>query len=502
MALVSGTAPAQDATSSRTLKLARLFKASIQGKRPVTNTGDAKLFLEAAQNNGSADQTVETIVASTHGLDCVRASVRADLSPGFINTSTLSFARYLSSPAVKALADGHLLWQIILVMINPPTMWKELLKALDELDEEHLHSFSWLIHEIVSSIDEAAALLLPDIKAVMARGKLQNSSSHEVRATAYKIQKVIDLKTVPIDVDSSCSPGGRHDNDFADYRKISLWPTTDEFLASAKPFVRRARDIDAADPAARASMHLDNQFRLLREDMLQELREDYQVIVGKKKPRRPAQILADLVLDSLDAGDAGDNQRGKKCSIAVQCHQGLGQLNNKNASQSKRFLEDNKTYLKHQSFGALVCGQTIYGFAFIERNVELLCRQPPVVSLQFTDSKALGRALLALRTQRGCHFVLVETPVFAYEPVLKGLQQMTDLPLHELLLDLPDSTDLGEPLRSSARTCLINKVKDTPDEGTDVRIGNVKRRVDRSQVEAFIAALANPVALIQGPPGK
>ncbi|KAK8013231.1 hypothetical protein PG991_009502 [Apiospora marii] len=498
MAPVNGSVSAQDGNSSRSLKLAKLFKASIQGKRPVTSTSDAKLFLEAAQSNGSPDQTVETIVASTHGLDCVRASVRADVSPGFIKASTLSFARYLSSPSVKALADGQLLWQIILVMINPPTMWKELVKSLDDLDDEHLISFSWLAHEIVSSTEEAVALLLPDINAVMARGKLQNSGSHEVRATAYKIQKVIDLKTVPVDVDSSYSPGGRHDNDFADYRKISLWPTTDEFLASAKPFLRRAREVDGADPSARAGMHLDNQFRLLREDMLQELREDYQVIVGKKKPRRPAQILGDLVLDSLDAGD---DQRGKKCSIAVQCRQGLGQLNNKNAAQSKRFLEDNKYYLKHQSFGALVCGQTIYGFAFIERNVEQLCKQPPVVCLQFTDSKALGRALLALRTQRGCQFVLVETPVFAYEPVLKGLQQMTDLPLHELLLDLPDSTDLSEPLKTSARTCLINKVKDTPNEGIDVRIGNVKRRVDRSQVEAFMAALANPVALIQGPPG-
>ncbi|KAK8109232.1 NFX1-type zinc finger-containing protein 1 [Apiospora sp. TS-2023a] len=498
MALVNGNTPAQDGTSSRALKLARLFKASIQGKRPVTNTGDAKLFLEAAQSNGSPDQTVETIVASTQGLDCVRTSVRADVSPGFIKNSTLSFARYLSSPAVKALADGKLLWQIILVMINPPTMWKELVKALDELDDEHLHPFSWLIHEIASSTDEAASVLLPDIKAIMARGKLQKSGSHEVRDTAYKIQKVIDLKTVPMDVDSSYSPGGRHDNDFADYRRISLWPTTDEFLASAKPFLRRARDIDGADPSARASMHLDNQFRLLREDMLKELREDYQVIVGKKKPRRPAQILDGLVLDSLEAGD---DQRGKKCSIAVQCHKGLGQLNNKNAAQTKRFLEDNKYYLKHQSFGALVCGQNIYGFAFIERNVDQLCKQPPVVCLQFTDSKALGRALLALRTQRGCQFVLVETPVFAYEPVLKGLQQMTDLPLHELLLDLPEPTDSHETLRSPARTSLINKVKDTSDEGTDVRIGNVKRRVDRSQVDAFIAALANPVALIQGPPG-
>ncbi|KAK8075971.1 hypothetical protein PG994_003243 [Apiospora phragmitis] len=494
MAIINGPASVQDGTTSRTLKLARLLKASIQGRRPVTNPSDAKLFLESAQNDESPAQAVETILASSHGLECMRASVRADLSPEFIKSSTLRFVRYLSSPAVKALADGQLLWQIILVMINPPTMWQGLVKSLDALDDEHLHPFAWLIHEIVSSTDEAATSLLPDIRAVMARGKFQKSDSHDVRALAYKIQKAIDLKTIPLADDSTYSPGGRHDNDFADYREISLWPTTDEFLASAKPFLRRARDIDGQN------LHFV-QFRLLREDMLQELREDYQVIMGRKKPRRPAQILGELALVGLEAGD---DQRDKKCSIALECRQGLGQLHKMTAAQCKRFLEDkdNKNYLKHQSFGALVCGRNIYGFAFIERNVELLCKQPPVVCLQFTDSKALSRALLALRTQRGCQFVLVETPVSAYEPVLKGLQNMTNLPLHEPILSLPEPDDLDAPLRSSARICLINKFKDIPDHGTEVVIGNVKRRVDRSQVEAFLAALTNPVALIQGPPGK
>ncbi|KAK8091502.1 ATPase [Apiospora hydei] len=477
MAIIQTPAPGQDATSSRALKLGRLFKAAILGKRPINSASDAKLFLESAENVGSPDQAVENIVASSHGLDCVRASVRADVSPGFIKTSTLSFARYISAPTVKALTDGRLLWQTILVMIDPPTMWQGLVKSLDDLDDEHLLPFAWLLHEIVSSTDEAASPFLSDIKAAMARGKLQKSGSHEVRAMTYKIQKVIDLKTVHTSSDSSYSPGGRHDNDFADYRSISLWPTTDEFLASAKPFLRRARDIDGAEPSARASMHLDNQFRLLREDMLEELREDYQVIVGKKKPRRPAQILSDLGLVGLDAGD---EKRGKKCSITVECRQGLGQLKSMNPAQCKRFLEDNKNYLKHQSFGALVCGKDIYGFAFIDRNVDLLCMQPPVVCLQFTDSKALGRALLALRTQRCCQFVLVETPVFAYEPVLK------------------EPNDLDAPLRSVARTSLINEYKYVPDGGIDVTIGNVKRRVDASQVEAFMAALANPVALIQG----
>ncbi|KAK8123367.1 hypothetical protein PG999_003285 [Apiospora kogelbergensis] len=495
MAIVHGPAAADDGSSSRDLRLARLFKASIKGSRSVTNATDAKLFLEIM---GLPPQIVETIVASSHGLDCVRASVRADLSPEFIKTSTLAFVRYLSCPAVKALADGKLLWQMILVMIDPPTMWKELVKSLDTLEEEHLHPVAWLIYEIVSSTDELAALLLPDINAVMARDKFKQSKSHKVRAMAYKIQKSLDLKTVPTADDSSYSPGGRHDNDFADYRAISLWPTTDELLAKVKPFLRRARDIDHAEPSARVSMHLDNQFRLSREDMLQELREELQVTPGKKKSGRPAHILGGFVLIGLEAGNS---QRGKKCSVAVQCQRGLERLTKMKAPLRKAYLEDNKNYLRHQSFGALVSGQTIFGFAFVERNVDLLCEQPPIVCLQFTDSQALGKALLALKSNCDCNFVLVNTPTFAYEPVLKGLQNMTSLPLQELILDLPGPHDLDTPLGSAARTRLVNKFKGLSYQETDVVLGQVKRRVDRSQVEAFTTALESPLALVQGPPG-
>jgi hypothetical protein len=52
-------------------------------------------------------------------------------------------------------------------------------------------------------------------------------------------------------------------------------PTTDELRSQELPFLRTSEFIE--DPESKPSpahMHLDNQFRLLRKDMLCEMREE------------------------------------------------------------------------------------------------------------------------------------------------------------------------------------------------------------------------------------
>lgn len=53
-------------------------------------------------------------------------------------------------------------------------------------------------------------------------------------------------------------PGGRHDNDFADFRRISIFPTRDELSSTIPPFFRLAKEIANVDPAERIGVYLDN----------------------------------------------------------------------------------------------------------------------------------------------------------------------------------------------------------------------------------------------------
>lgn len=154
----------------------------------------------------------------------------------------------------------------------------------------------------------------------MTNNLLIESESHAIRTYGHKIQHILLTRSVALPCQHGITPGGRHDNDFEDFRQIAIFPTADEFLSTDKPFYRRADAISDAELDNRAAMHLDNQFRLLREDMLAELREDLQVATRKKKGKRPASILTDLSAVGLFLGE---DKRRRPVALAVTCGSGL-----------------------------------------------------------------------------------------------------------------------------------------------------------------------------------
>ena len=100
-------------------------------------------------------------------------------------------------------------------------------------------------------------------------------------------------------------PGGRHDNDFVDIHKIAILPSPDE-LAAKDPFLRRAVEVHENDTGqANLALYTDNQFRLLREDMLRDLREEIQSAITSKKGRSRGLCIkhlsiADVLCDKRD----------------------------------------------------------------------------------------------------------------------------------------------------------------------------------------------------------
>ncbi|RYP86635.1 hypothetical protein DL769_000703 [Monosporascus sp. CRB-8-3] len=488
---------------SRAGKLRKLFRDVLSGKRKITSSGDAKLFIEAIQAHETPSVCVEKLAASANGLEAIRYTVRADLSPSFIQSYTLGLLLLLSTDEVKALAEGQILWKILEVIVNPPTVWNALVKGfLDHrIEEQYLTPFAWLLHELLTAPHDLELDIRTDAQEVIQNGGLSKSSVHATRDLAYKIEKVFQLKSASLPTNISFSPGGRHDNDFADFRQIATYPTTDEFLATERPFYRRANEVFEVPPAERAAVHLDNQYRLLREDMNGELREDLQVSLGRKRGRRSALVLHSLVPVRMDLGD----NRGKS-SLAVICQKGLEELRKlPEGSRRRKFLTDNKNYLKHQAFGALFqCGK-VCGFAFVNRNVDLLCVEPPAVCLQFTDGKTLGKALLALKSPDTVNFILVDTPVFAYEPVLNELKTMNDLPLQDVLLNVEESSGTYEDSNKlelpSGLQSLVSQLRSAPTTGKGAHPVGTNARMDSSQLESLLSALEQRLSVIQGPPG-
>lgn len=323
--------------------------------------------------------------------------------------------------------------------------------------------------------------------------------SHEIRGLCYKIQHFLNAKASSANANSdSAGPGGRHDNDFVGYRETAIYPTSDEFMSVIQPFYRPAREVVEAEPDTWVGIHLDNQFRLLREDMLAELREDIEVVLGKKKGRRPNVIFKGLTLAGIECGDS---QKWKPCALEFHCGVGMEKFERLSTPERKAFLKNNPRDLKHQSFGCLFQGGNFVVFAVLERDEAGLLADPPAITLQICGNEAIKYLLLALKEQEAVDYIQGETPFFAYEPVLQCLQEMKDLPLSRFLLGTqPD----GATQNSVAiDTSFIEKLVA---QGASFIQQNLKMdkpiNLDQSQTNALVSGLKQPVSLIQGPPGE
>lgn len=486
--------------AARSTRLSKFFWQVLQGKRDIKNGSETKLFLEAICDQTDHQTCIEKLVASLQGLSNLRSGLKFDVSPSFINQNTAPFIRYLSQPTVKQLCNGQYLRQLLLIFVEPPTLWNALIASYKSrlLNQESVYAFAWLLLELISLPSSSEVDVLQDAESVATDGFLLASPSYEIRSLGHKIQHTLLTKSSKIPVDPESAPGGRHDNDFVDFRKIAIFPTTDEFLSTEKPFYRRADAISEAQPEHRISMHLDNHFRLLREDMLAELREDLQIARGQKKGRRSALVLREL---SAVAIFCGEEKRWKPCALAVHCESGLEQLTTLSPPKRKEFLQQNRNFLKHQSFGCIICGSEIVAFANVDRNEDALIKEPPVVMLQILGDEAFKKALLALKLSGNLEFVLVDTPIFAYEPVLKCLQQKVDLPLADELLT--HSVTDGAPQSPLIPSSVVERLSDRRDGNVQDILRTAKNiTLDSSQMDSLIAGLVQPLSLIQGPPGK
>lgn len=508
------------ARDQRADRLHKFFRRVLSDEQKIQTSQNAQHFLEAIRARQPATTCIEAILSSKSGLDALRDALRIGLSTSFLTSQTLPSLEYLSDPRIKSLADGQLLQKILHVVAEPPTLWKALVQLFrqGQIPEHLLAAFAWLSLELISLPPKAglSASITDDIRALSEKGEFLKTQHHPTRELGYKIKCTLQLLRSPKqDRAPRNGPGGRHDNDHRDYRDIRIYPTTDEFLSTTPPYCLTAKEVLETNIEDRARVHLDNQFRLLREDMLAELRDDHQTAIGAKKGKRSALVLGGLKPIGLSFGDE-TNRRFRKCTMLLQCHEGLQLLEKKDADARKKFLADDKAFLKHQAFGVLCRGKEIFGFAFVDRDVDLLLRQPPVVSLQFTDSHGFGSALtaLALWDPVPAHFILVDTAVFAYEPVLVGLQKLTDVPLQDILINpsthsaaTTAATEASLTGVGGARVDYLKLLQKTRGVEGSFKLPKLSNQtgtimVDESQLAALICALTSPVSLIQGPPGK
>ncbi|KAL4912229.1 P-loop containing nucleoside triphosphate hydrolase protein [Aspergillus aurantiobrunneus] len=485
--------------ASRTERLAKFFSLVLSGKRPVTTVENFKLFLEAIQEQNDHAACVEHIIASPAARNAIHVGIRFNIKPDFLNGHATPLIHYLSDPSVRRLCNGTILQEILELIVEPPTVWNAFIQTFREgkLTEPAIQAFAWLLIELLTHPTTSQINVVNDAKEVDHNGSLLRATSPETRSYGHKLHQILQLKTTNTVIqDSDYIPGGRHDNDHADFRQIAIYPTYDEFRSTEKPFYRRTEEILQLPVEARIAGHLDNQFRLLREDMLSEIRDELRVHRGKKGKRRTDSLLQQLSLVNLFNGT---DKRRYPCGLVISCQKGLETLTNLDTEERKTFLKTSRSYLRNHSFGCLLRGQEIISFATVDRQIDYLLDDPPSIVLRVIGDEALRKALSYFKLNDDIQFLLVDAPVFAYEPILRRLQEKVEIPLSEELLEYESGSAVVHA--NIVPPTLVSALDEDDPPLQNILKTPTSISLDPSQMESLVCGLTQRVSLIQGPPG-
>lgn len=491
----------QQATGSRATRLQKFFHDVISGKTPLKNAQNGDLFLEALCNEQDPPACIERVLSSPHGLQAVQASTRFSLSPAFFNDHATAFLQYIQAPALKAIYGGDFLQEMISSIVEPPIFWSALVRCFRErtLSVNAQQSFAWLLLELISSPLKTCNVHSETARDSSIQGLLTDSSELEIRTIGQKIKHVLSTLKPDAAARDDSGPGGRHDNDPVDYREITILPTADELLSTEDPFLRCAAAIeDLGADESHLQAHLDNQFRLLREDMLGEMREELKIVQHKMPGCHKGIIIKDLKVLNVDCGPPKKRQ---VWGLRLQCQSDLGQLSKIKPRERRGYLTTNRNLLKHQSLACLIVDGDVAAFAAIHRDLDMLAMTPPIVVLQFYGQSGTFSALIKLKTAHAIDLVQLDTALFSFEPVLKGLQGLRNLALADELIFWKMGDNIIQPPTPPLN--IIQRIEANPRQDLQRLLGTSRSVcLDESQALSLLTGLKQRVSLIQGPPGR
>ncbi|KAF8065342.1 P-loop containing nucleoside triphosphate hydrolase protein [Lyophyllum atratum] len=494
------------ANDQRSARLNRLLDTILKGKINLETENQCKQFIEAICIQPDPPQCIERVTLSPHGLPSIQAAIYTDISADAPSELGLSLLTYIQAPAIKTLNNGQLLNQVLRAIVESSSFWTSFITAFKErkLDVAGQISFAWTLFHLIHQIP-AAETTSPHFALAKELEYLLLTSPHiDVRNLGQKIKLVT---STPLSSPSAAlaqddiAPGGRHDNDFVDFRDIAILPTADELASTEEPFLlQSAAYDDPSTEANRQALYLDNQFRLLREDMIYEMREEMQIVQGKQQGKKSRGFVIQGF--GILRCDVGDGQRRTKWSLVMECHDDFPQFYKLSPAKRKQYLKDNYRFLKHQSLMCLVVDGEVLAFPSIRRDEELLVKDPPQIVLELDGKAAIEKLLLRMKSAKQVKLVPVDVAVFAYEPVLSALKKIRLIPLSDDLLfwkkgSVPSRLTLPSRLHS-----VVNFIKSAPgaDIGSLLRL-NKKINLDLAQQKSLLAGLTQSVSIIQGPPG-
>jgi len=485
----------------RIAKLSFLFNKVILGERALLTTRDGKLFLEALCTQADPAKCAHKLLSMPSGISALQMSVRFDTSVSFLNSHATPLLQYFQSPALKSIGSGSILIQLLRPLVDPPFFWEAFAKSFTAglLVPEACHAFSWLLLELISQSGKESLPYVALANSPPILNLILDSPDGQTRIMGQKIKQALLFDSSELHIDAEARPGGRHDNDHSNHREISIMPTADELLSKDRPFFRTADFIEQSElEDSRAAIHVDNQFRLLREEMLGEIRDELKVLAGARPGRHRGITITNI---SIAEVNMGTDRKRLPLGVVFNLQGGLPQLKNIKPGNQKLFLNDNRHILRQGSMACLLIDNEPVAFPTIYRDEDELCMIPAKITLQFADDPTMSKALAKTKTSNNVKLVQLDSAIFAFEPFLRRLQEIVDLPLKEEILHWEEGKDIeSSPFQP---TKIIRGLENRLGKDLKDFLGLKKSvTLDESQMSSLCNSLKQRLSLVQGPPGK
>jgi hypothetical protein len=125
-------------------------------------------------------------------------------------------------------------------------------------------------------------------------------SDEKIRNLDQKIQHTLSLNASELHNNAKTKSEDKHENDHANHKKISIMFITNELRSTNRSFFRIVDFINNSKIIfSRHDIHLDNQFRLLRENMLIDMRDELKILIDAKTDRHKKIIVDDFSVEKM-----------------------------------------------------------------------------------------------------------------------------------------------------------------------------------------------------------
>ncbi|KAF8550862.1 hypothetical protein OG21DRAFT_1478368 [Imleria badia] len=463
--------------SSRVSKLKKRFLDVLSGSVKLDPRG-ASLFLQGLCAQDDPAVCLGAIAGSAHGLASVQSAMQFDLSVQFMNGLGSTVLEYLLRASD---VGGDALDTLLFHVVEPPIFWGVFVRTFQQgaLSEDAQLAFAKVLSRLLTLQDQDTTPYRDVAARPSIQGSLIASSKHDIREMGHLIKHILSSTSSVTVYDFS----------------MGL------ILCKKSPFLRTAYGDELDTSEIPVKDYLDNTFRMLREDILFDIRQEVQAALQKDGKHRGLRVNSVSMVGIY----TGPDTRKTRWAIMLQCDSDFWQLKGMSEEDARvNFLTRDplgSKILRHQSLVCLASGEDIISFGTVNRVEELLASKPPIIVLQLDGDVNIRKTLTSLRMSKNVQLIQIDAATFAFEPVLSALKK-NSIPLSkEILFWNPES-----PLESCRSRISLSHIANVLTSNPSVELNNFldlpkSINLDKAQAKSLVSGLQQRVSLIQGPPG-